>query len=574
MDGELLMDLDNDVHDEGNGFDLPLELIPSSFNEVESTKNLEANADYIDYAKLENEYQNPALSYRLLHMFEVCVNRRPEIAKVINRVHSKNSIDVEFYRTFATALEKHKNADSSKSWPTIDTAWIQATEDEVQAMTERESANLKKAQDEGIKENIRIAMVKLFDIGFRSGKFYEAAKLYSRSLRDYCNSPKTVVPMLLSHVKVLMYMQDYLRVETYCSQAERAIADCQERVTKYDRNTAIFPRNEKESKAMLQAAVCDKAKVDAVMAIVKMCNKNYLAAADKFVSVDHEVFEFPELLSTTDIAYYGCFCALASYDRNQLKEKVINNGNFRKYTEPEGKLVDLIQAFRNNSFTTVFQLLEEMRPLLLLNIYIAGQQKQLYKLIRRRAFVQYISTFGIISLPTMAKVFRTDTNELIDELVDLIDNGIIDARIDPIEEKLYRLEENATQINSQRIAKIQKDLEERARILILRAALAIHGVNPAKEMEAEMDSGMGRGRRRMAPFGHDDDGSDEDVEMVTQTQQLSFGNGRSFLNRMVNRFTSSGRQGTSSSTQNPPPPVAGIGNPNDQGLSDTDMMDP
>uniref|UniRef100_A0A914Y0E1 Uncharacterized protein n=1 Tax=Panagrolaimus superbus TaxID=310955 RepID=A0A914Y0E1_9BILA len=178
----------------------------------------------------------------------------------------------------------------------------------------------------------------------------------------------------------------------------------------------------------------------------------------------------------------------------------------------------------------------------------------------------------------MAVVFRTNTNELIDELVDLIDYGVIDARIDPIEEKLYRLDENATMKNSKRLAKIQKDLEERTRVIVLRAALAINGVNPAKEFEIEMEaSGMAGGRRRrMAPFDDPDPSSDDDIDMVNQTQQLSFSSGRGLLNRFVNRFTNSGRQ---SSSQNPQPPnVAGIGHPNassnDHGLSDTDMMDP
>uniref|UniRef100_A0A914Z1A3 26S proteasome regulatory subunit Rpn7 N-terminal domain-containing protein n=1 Tax=Panagrolaimus superbus TaxID=310955 RepID=A0A914Z1A3_9BILA len=75
-----------------------------------------------------------------------------------------------------------------------------------------------------------------------------------------------------------------------------------------------------------------KSKTSNITAVKDMAK----TAADKFISVDHEVFEFPDLLSTCDIAYYGCFCALASYDRNQLKEKVINNGNFRKFMEPEG----------------------------------------------------------------------------------------------------------------------------------------------------------------------------------------------------------------------------------------------
>uniref|UniRef100_A0AC34GGG0 Terminase small subunit n=1 Tax=Panagrolaimus sp. ES5 TaxID=591445 RepID=A0AC34GGG0_9BILA len=112
----------------------------------------------------------------------------------------------------------------------------------------------------------------------------------------------------------------------------------------------------------------------------------------------------------------------------------------------------------------------------------------------------------------MAVVFRTDTNELIDEIIELIDNGIIDARIDPISKKLYRLDENATIKNSKRLAKIQKDLEERTRVLIIRAALGINGVNPAKEFEAELEeSGMGgRGGRRHIGGGPFDDPASDD----------------------------------------------------------------
>jgi COP9 signalosome complex subunit 1 len=581
MDGRYAVDdqMDDDHMDEGE-FE-QLDLIPSSHAyEPKPTKSFEVTTDYIDYAKLENEYQNPALSYRLLHMFQVCVNRRPEIAKVINRIHTKGgSTDVEFYRRFATDLEKYKNADPNKEWPVVDNEWITSVEEAFQFQLERESAVLKKAQEENVKESIRVSMVKIFDINFRAGKFYEAAKLYSRSLRDYSNS-QTVLPMLMNHVKVLMMMQDYLRVETYISQAERSISDIQEREKQHSRDA--FPRDEKASKSALQQAVKYLAKINAVLGVTKMCNKNYKLAADRLTSVDHEIFEFSDLLSTTDIAYYGCFCALASYDRNELKEKVINNGNFRKFMEPEGKLVDLIQAFRNNSFINVFQLLEEMRPLLLLNVYIAPHQTELYKLIRRRAFVQYISTFGVISLQTMAKVFRTDTNELIDELVDLIDLGIIDARIDPSEEKLYRMDEDATEKNSQRLLKIQQDLAERTRVLTIRAAIALNGINPSKEMEAEMEAGSmmqgGRGRRRMAPpFDVDDD--DEDV--VMETQQLSFNGGRNAIGRLFNRFTGGGG-GRQNRSQNIVPSIFGIGGGNssgnaggggaaDQDLSDTDM---
>lgn len=419
-------------------------------------------------------------------------------------------MDIEFIRKYHSLIK------GDNRLPHIPDDVVTMTEVQGNSLIEAALVEMKKWQDSGVKESIRTAMVGLFDAYFRCGKFPEATKLYSRSMRDFISSPRSVIPMLLDQVKTLMMMKDYSRVEICLSQAERAIADCQQRenLTNMDTNRGsigMYPKDEKVQKANSQLSSTASAKVTAAWGVYKMLQKQYKAAAEKLVEINHELFDFPELFAPVDIAYYGCFCALATFDRQELLDRVLNNGNFRKFMEPEGKLVDLIQAFRNNSFVTVFELLEQLRPNLLLNTYISKHVENIYRLIRRRAFVQYTATFGVIDLTTMAKVFRTKTSDLVSELVDLIDNELLQARIDPISMKLYKPKENKTVTQSKRIILLQKNMNHRINAILLRAALSLNGVNVSKEQPEDDQSyppGAKKGRR-MAPFHEYEDYDDE-----------------------------------------------------------------
>lgn len=404
-------------------------------------------------------------------------------------------------------------------FPTISDNVITQAETRANTMIELAQADLKRWQDSGVKESIRNATVNLFDAYFRSGKFSDATKLYAKSIRDFSSSPRAVIPMVLDQIKALMYMKDFSRIEIYLTQAERAIGDCQQResIANMEQSrgaTSMHPRDDKLQKATIQLSQSASAKVAAVHGVIRMLHRQYKPAAEKFVHVDHEIFDYPEVLSPLDIAYYGCFCALATFDRQELLDKVLNNGNFRKFMEPEGRLVDLIQAFRNNSFVTVFELLEELRSHLLLNIYAAKHVENICRLIRRRAFVQYTATFGVIDLPTMAKVFRTNTSELIEELVDLIDSDLLNARIDSISLKLYRPLENKIKKQTERIIRIESKMEHRINSILVRAALILNGVNVSREQSDDDPSvafppGAKKGRRNPPSFFDPDDYDDE-----------------------------------------------------------------
>lgn len=57
---------------------------------------------------------------------------------------------------------------------------------------------------------------------------------------------------------------------------------------------------------------------------------------------------------------FGTICALATFDRSELKEKVLSSQLFRKFLEAEPKFIELLQKFVKSQFGICFDILEEV----------------------------------------------------------------------------------------------------------------------------------------------------------------------------------------------------------------------
>jgi COP9 signalosome complex subunit 1 len=58
----------------------------------------------------------------------------------------------------------------------------------------------------------------------------------------------------------------------------------------------------------------------------------YAAAGRAFTSVHADMgAAFNDVLSPADVATYGALCALASYDRSELAQRVAENAGFREF---------------------------------------------------------------------------------------------------------------------------------------------------------------------------------------------------------------------------------------------------
>jgi len=62
---------------------------------------------------------------------------------------------------------------------------------------------------------------------------------------------------------------------------------------------------------------------------------------------------------------YGGLCALASFDRSELKSKVIDNAEFKQFLELEPHIRELIHGFYNSKYSVVLDILDKWKVKLL-----------------------------------------------------------------------------------------------------------------------------------------------------------------------------------------------------------------
>lgn len=105
---------------------------------------------------------------------------------------------------------------------------------------------------------------------------------------------------------------------------------------------------------------------------------------------------------------------MATFSRNELKERVLLSSKFRKFLESEPKLVELIQRFCGNKFGSALDVLAEIKDQLLLNVYLAPHIPDLYADIRKRAVTQYFEPYLTADLNEMATEFRTSVQDVSD----------------------------------------------------------------------------------------------------------------------------------------------------------------
>ena len=156
----------------------------------------------------------------------------------------------------------------------------------------------------------------------------------------------------------------------------------------------------------------------------------YYSAAQSFLSVPSDIHgTYTDAVTGRDVALYGSICALASFNRKELKELVINNAEFKKILEQSAPTTwkIILQQFYNSNYAKVFEMMEQLKvscninilrrlgrtdndgiscsfltlalpfesssfvlqPDLYLDLFLSSHVNRLMKQIRERAFIQY-----------------------------------------------------------------------------------------------------------------------------------------------------------------------------------------
>ena len=130
--------------------------------------------------------------------------------------------------------------------------------------------------------------------------------------------------MLCSHTRLLHDIQAHHRDVHQCNS--RVVADGQlHYVANYITKAESTPDGN-------DPALVAQLRVAAGLAYLE--NKKYKLAARKFLEVPAEhAAVFAEIASAQDVALYGGLCALASFDRTELKSKVVESSSFKAFLE-------------------------------------------------------------------------------------------------------------------------------------------------------------------------------------------------------------------------------------------------
>ena len=247
------------------------------------------------------------------------------------------------------------------------------------------------------------------------GDVQKASQAFNQ-MRDHCTSAKQIAEMMLKIVQVAIEQNQWVVVQTQISKIR-----------------SLQLKREDEAKI--------GPKLHAALGITYLCSGNYAEAAGCFIATDASLgSSFNNVLSANDVATYGGLCALASMNPNELQERCLDRTSFRAHLELEPDLRRAIIFFCESKFPACLDILNGHRADFFLDLYLRPRAAgQLLDLIRAKCIIQALVPFRTMSLPGLARAFRTDRDEMEDELVDLIKMGSLRARIDTFNDVCIRI---------------------------------------------------------------------------------------------------------------------------------------
>lgn len=351
----------------------------------------------------------------------------------------------------AVAAADHGLVGLASGLPALDLNWVDTRNKKAQMKLEKVDNDLKNYKSNSIKESIRRGHDDLGDHFLDCGDLGNALKCYSRA-RDYCTSGRHVVSMCINVIKVSVYLQNWSHVMSYVNKA-----------------LATPDLNEPNLKNTDHLSLVTKLKCAGGLA--DLMTRKYKSAAKQFLEANLDYCDCPDLMSPHNVAVYGGLTALATFDRAELFKLVISSSQFKLFLELEPQLREVVQCFYDSRYGQCLKLLDEMKDNFLLDIYLAQHVPTLFSMIRNRGLVQYFSPYISADLRKMSVSFNTGLTSLENELMKLILDGSIQARIDSHNKILLAQDVDQRSQTFARAVEMAELYTRRARSIVLRSAI-------------------------------------------------------------------------------------------------------
>eukprot|EP01062_Namystynia_karyoxenos_P028589 TRINITY_DN21640_c0_g1_i1.p1 TRINITY_DN21640_c0_g1~~TRINITY_DN21640_c0_g1_i1.p1 ORF type:complete len:529 (+),score=183.29 TRINITY_DN21640_c0_g1_i1:215-1588(+) len=372
-----------------------------------------------DFVQYMSQYSSGGLKIARLNYIADMLRGKPvgeEAARMVMQELRKTSRTAQ-YKEFG-----RKFSDRGVSGISMDDEWIARTEEESQRRLMQLEQELGLAKTNVDKEKTRLAYTALGLYYSDRGDTQGALKHFTRA-RDYCANSKHILEMCLHVIRVSIEGRSWAMVNQHVTKAEQSGQAATDKV------------------ALGQVRVA--------AALFLLDGRKYKAAARRLLDVPPEqgmraVDAAAELLPAGDVATIAGLCALASFDRAELKKRALDNTPFRSYFEQAPEIFQVIRDFHDSRYACLKNL-DMMRERLGLDYFLRNHVTALYDQIRNRALKQYAAPYLTVDLSRMAQAFNTSVPLLEKELAHLIQEGHITSRIDSANKVLHARRDNVRQ---------------------------------------------------------------------------------------------------------------------------------
>ncbi|MBW0502470.1 hypothetical protein O181_042185 [Austropuccinia psidii MF-1] len=345
-------------------------------------------------------------------------------------------------RLYQATLKSYNTIACSNGLPSFspDELWIQNTQSIVQQSLSRLETDLKNFTNNLLKDNIRITYQELGAHYRKAGDHINAQKAFSKA-REHTTNPLHIVQLAFQTLDLAFDTHNLKLAHGHISKVEAAIQALIAAIETNPSNPkSTTPNNNLISQPGFTAPVSSEKylqlwneRVKLATGLLALAQGDYSKAAHSLLKISRETSpnRTMEVLATpNDIAVYTTLCSLASFDRQQLKERVIENAEFRSILDTEPQLRNILNMFRENQFKVVLQYLHDSLPVYRTDIYIADQIDRLISIIQERAIMQYFAPFSSARLSKASEIFGWSIESLQDHLADLIQKRTLSAKLD------------------------------------------------------------------------------------------------------------------------------------------------
>ncbi|CAM9505881.1 unnamed protein product, partial [Phaeothamnion confervicola] len=224
------------------------------------------------------------------------------------------------------------------------------------------------------------------------------------------------------------------------------------------------------------------AQLRAAAGLVQVHQGDYRAAARRFVDVLPELggtfneanLSLSSVIAPEDVGTYGALCALATFSRQDIKCRMMDNAGFKPFLTLVPAVFDLVRDFYGSNYRGCLDKLGQLEAQLRLDLHLAEHIGVVAKKIRDACMVQYCSPYLTVRLSSMAEAFGTPQPALEKAVAELIVRGSMSARIDSHNGTLHAKRTEQRAVSYRKVLATGEAYRRELRALLLRVSCLEH----------------------------------------------------------------------------------------------------